>query len=240
MFLRYGAFNHDIGEAAVTITRQKLVNAHGLDHAERVTWDIQGILHSNPVDGQGGLTAKIGTLRSAYLDDGFDLFLLTDEGIPTAHALISASSLSGTRIIQGPSFPVGSGVEYATRRTYRIVVEADFPSNHILLEWTETISWTGSLGPEWVYLPLMTQPPQKQIVANFTTLKATQAGRAAGNGAYIFPPGPIWPAAEHSIRRQAVKSVRPDNSGIRDTSWKYEFEHIGTLQGQPHTKSINS
>ncbi len=240
MYIRYGDFDHDIGEAAVVITRQRLVNAHGLDHAERVTWDIQGILHSDPALGQTGLTGKISALMAAYRYDGGDLYLLTDEGTLTAHALLSGGALGGTRIIQPPSFPVGSGVEYASRRTYRIVLEADYRSDHVLLEWTETISWTGALGPEWIYLPLMTEPPQRQQVAAFTTFKATQAGRAAGNGAFVFPPGPIWPAAEHQTRRKLGKSVRPDNSGIRDTTWQYEFEHIGSLRGVPHAKSINS
>jgi hypothetical protein len=247
--LRYGSYTHDQDEAAIAISKTTNFNSLGraISYTER--WTITGRLQidspsGDPDTDQPQLTTDINALVNAYRYDGYDLTLLRNDGSTvTSHRIISQATIGGTRVVERPSFPEGSGAEYSTFRNYRIVVEGEIPVRQggiEIVEWSETLSFTGTSGPRTVHLELRNGPAQKQVVSQMTVAKVTQSGSAIGRTAYIMPQPPIFPQDELFHMRQ-VSYESPTAKGYGSTrvyvdwpsEWRYEFESALPLAGFP-------
>ena len=88
MYLRYGNYQHAVGEASVTISRHGLFSEAGLPRGVRERWDVQGRLQAND---QGALTAAIQALVAAYSVQGQDVGFYFDGGQPSSHRIASAA-----------------------------------------------------------------------------------------------------------------------------------------------------
>jgi hypothetical protein len=237
MILKYGSYAHDPNEATLAITRQPRRNAAGqiVGYVER--WRIAGVKQAAT---QADLTTALAALKAAYASGGSDLRLVLDDGVTaTAHALLSAGSVGGTRVLGGVEFPVGRGAEYTTFRSYQVTVEADYLDSQVsLLSFIETLSFAGSGGPIFRYLPTLNGPWQRQTVAETSNYFVTQRGQAIGSRAYPAPTAPLWPAAEHRERRVIeYRSPRPGSRNSGDTewpiAWTYVFESHAAMHGLP-------
>ena len=156
---------------------------------------------------------------------------------PSPHFIQSSATLGGTRVAAFEWLKDQNDGQYATGRSYRIVIEADLPSNVIYQEFTESITVRGTGGPRFVLLETLAGPPQKQIVSLRTIVRATQTGRAVGFRTYPTYPVPLWPQHEKLDRRRQDKSSPSTFHGARinwPISWSYEFESLGPLGGTPH------
>lgn len=238
MYVKYGGYQHASGECHVAIGRQGLRSEHGVLYAIRETWTITGMLLGASAS---ALTSSIAALELAYAEDLGDLHLCEDSGAETAHSLLSGDTIGGTRVVQRPSFSNGAGAEYATYRTYTVVVEGDRDVDAELLTFNEQITFTGG-GMEWGFLPVLNGTPPKQIFREQTPYKATQTGHSTHMTKYPIPADPIWPEAEHLAQRQITYhgplrvgfggSLRFTGYGVQ---WSYTFENTAEFVGVPHT-----
>jgi hypothetical protein len=139
-----------------------------------------------------------------------------------------------------PSFPEGRGAEYSTFRNYTIVLEAEvLDTSATIVNWHEVLSFQGG-GPQFAFLETINGPPQKQLLKQFTTFRATQAGEATGHLGYPVAAAPLWPAAEHTTSRQ-IRYELPKRAGPPGSptytqyrvTWSYSYEDAGPLVGLP-------
>ena len=233
MKLRYGSHTHDAGECAVSIEKTaKMAGDVVKSIVER--WSVSGQVHGSSVS---DLTNKIEALEAAYKEDGKDLRILTDTGGNTAHALLSSSTISGTRVIQRPSFPRGDGVEYATIRTFSLAVEAEIPLAGVaLIEYRERIGWTGTGGATWRYKQPLFGEAQRQWLTAASVCQVVQEGFASALEAYPAFPAPIWPEQEHQELRMVNHEFPAKGSKERRTTWRFVFSSVTPLSGSPHEK----
>lgn len=238
MKLQYGSYTHAIGEAAVNISRDAKFNDAGVPISVMERWTIQGMLIE-----ESDLTTEITALIEAYSEDGKDLFLLFDDGSPTAHMLYTNLCYGGTRVVVRPSFGGDQRGEYTTYRTYNLAVEGeilDEDGSNTVVEWDETLQLIGG-GPRYSFLETVNGSPVKQGVNAYTTYKAIQTGRAVGRDTWPIAPGPKFPADEHRDRRR-ITPGSPRKMGRGGTTqyrmfpieWSYEFESSNQLSGLPN------
>lgn len=179
-------------------------------------------------------------LKAGYSRNGQDLAILFDDLSLTNHVLISATTIGGTMVTNGPDFPEWRGVELGTVRTYSITVEGDvYNIGNYLLDFTESLEFEGG-GPMIAFLQTLTGLPQKQQTAESTPYRVRQEGSAVGLYAYPNPAAPIWPAALE--RAPTLRKGSPKRSGLIGApvytefpvSWSYQFADVAPLVGNPN------
>ncbi|MDB5308146.1 MAG: hypothetical protein JWO38_2348 [Gemmataceae bacterium] len=191
-------------------------------------------------NGQADLTAQENTLNAALLVPYQNLVLYQDTGFPTGTNLINPASISGVRVVEGPSYENDArDGEYVTQRTCRFVCEAEYVvpgAAAAMLSFTESVSINGTGGPVFRWRPLINAPPVRQIIYPASTVKATQAGSAVGHLGYPPVPPPLWPDVEMVDQRSVTAgSPRRLGQGFVEwpVQWRYTFEAYGPLVGLP-------
>ncbi len=177
------------------------------------------------------LKSKINALYSLFAADGGDLVLYHNGGaVTSAHQMLNATSLTGVMVVSGPDFANGSGVEYATERTYTVSLEAEYPiaNSDNFLAFTEQVRIVGTGGPRRAGIELITGNPQIQIVNQKTLMYATQSGSAMGWSSEPPFPGPIPVLAPYeNVDKRSYTPISPKWKGnaFREfgVSWSYEF-----------------
>lgn len=228
MILSYRSYSHPDNEANVTITRVGIAADDGFIYAYNEVWNITGILHG---DSDTELVANMAALLEAYSVQGGNL-TWTKGGV-VIHQLVSANTLTGTKVTVLPHFPKNSAGELTTFRTYNIVVEAEFsflplnPSSPLVLKYEESINTTGTGGPKIGFLPTLTGTYQKQQLTEKSTVTIVQSGMSIGLGGYPTPNLPLWPNDEHAERRQINRAATRRRNGVDleyPIHWNYTFE----------------
>ena len=237
MYLKYGTYRHADNEVSVVISKEGLFTQAGILRGTRERWTIQGRLQAAD---QASLTTAIDALAAAYSVQAQNLGFFLDDDSPTSHAILNAATNGGVRVVAPPSFPEGKGAEYTTFRNYSIVLEAELlDRSATILRWHETLGFQGG-GPQFAYLEPIDGAPQKQLLKQATTYRATQSGEAVGQFGYPVPASPLWPDAEHVGQRQISYDL-PQRMGPAGApiytrfkvSWSYSFENAGPLVGLP-------
>ena len=228
MYFQYGAYQHPPGE--VNLTRMEIIprfNNRGQRFAALNRLHIVGEIQEI---GQKDLSAKIAVLINAYVSNGFSAGWYESDGTPTRHFLDQnqANNMSGVRVFRR-EWPRGAGDEYATVRTFYIVLEALFyePQSE-LMEFNEEIRAIGTGGPLWESIISTTGPVTSQILAQQTPQRLIQTGYVIGGAGYhVAVPSPLFPAWEHGPRRlQRPRQPRfygKLHRGYR-FDWRYDME----------------
>lgn len=228
MILTYNGYSHPDNEANVIISRAGVAAEDGFIYAYNETWNITGILHG---DTDAELVQNMAALLAAYSIQGGNL-TWTKGGV-TMHQLVSADTLTGTKVTALPQFPKNTGGELTTFRTYNITVEAEVPFvslnplSPLILKYEESISTTGTGGPKIGFLPTLTGLHQKQQLTEKSTVTIVQSGMSTGLGAYPTPNTPLWPDYEHAERRQINQAATRRRNGVDleyPIHWNYTFE----------------
>lgn len=244
MILKYGTYTHDDNECALVITKTNTLNDAGIPWKTTERWEISGQLNAAS---QSALTTALTALSTAYSTQGLDLTLYENDGVtPSAHQIISSSTIGGTRVVNKPQFPTSEGAEYTTYRKYTLAVEADYyttAAGSNILAWEETLTFTGTGGPRTVIIELRNGPPQRQIVSQQTAVEVRQTGRAVGRLTYPRPSSPIWPGFENQWSR-GVSYGAPKTFGEGtnrtlteySTTWEYTFTAPSPLAAYPSNR----
>jgi len=238
MYLKYGPYTHANNEVAYTITSQARKTQAGTYYANLVRWNCRGALLNLP--NQGAISAAIDGLIAAYSTDGYDLVHYLDDGVtPTAHSLISANCIGGTRVVEAPSFPDNGGeyqVGYGRSYTFAIEGEVALTGSDVVTSFEESLDFEGTGGPVVVWIPVAQGPWVQQTTSQQSTYRAVQKGQAVALYNSASPPPPIWP--ENEIQQQRKISYgSAKRYGLYDwpVSWSYTFESSGGLNGQPNS-----
>jgi len=232
LYFQYGGYRHPDHEVSlVSSVQQQVEDTRGQLIRKNLT--IEGVLTGET---QQELRESINALVLAYSAGGRSAGLYHDDGALSAHALDSSAATGGVRVVR-IEFPHGDAAEYATQRTYRIELEADFATTTSdLSSWQETLQITGNGGPRFVHIEVQNGPPVKQLVSQSTVSTAIQTGSATGVYSRPTAPPPVWPQAEQLSQRRISPSA-PQQHGGRFTSygiaWEYHFESAAPLTGQP-------
>ena len=238
MYFQYGNYQH--ADNSVNLTVAKRANQNSRGFTSHVTWQmtLEGVLIPSSAS-QSQIKSDIQELESAYAFDGRDAGLYHDDGTVSPHFLQSSRTLGGVRVASFEWLKDQQTGEYATGRSFKIMLEADVPGNVTYQIFTESISVVGTGGPRFVLLETLGGPPQRQKVANRTSVRATQSGRAIGFRQYPPYPRPLWPAVEQVDRRRQDKgSPRNLHGAYIDwpISWSYSFLSHTPLGGIPGRK----
>ena len=243
MYFQYGKYRHDPGEGTLRVMPLQTVFSNaGIVESVTQRWEWSGRLQAST---PGGLTTKIKDLRASYGTQGQGAGLFEDDGTPTAH--VWDFKKCSVRI-KSVAFPAPTPAEYTTYVDYVIELEASVtPSEDTgggsgdTTNFQESLTFSGG-GMVYVYRIARTGKPQKQLVTEQDTYKATQDGEATYKGMWPLPPNPKWPAAWN--RKESSVVYQPaQRSGVEGqeiiwtckTSWHYVFESDSPLLGLPST-----
>ena len=225
MFIQYGNYRHAGAEGSFVLSREFTIGDTGNINGVTERWDITGRLEAPD---RAQLTVALLALETAYSVGDLDLVFIDVDGVtPTAHNLISANSITGTRITNF-DYVDSRNAEYSTFRHYAISVEADFdlsPFGTSLIEsFQDSLTFTSTGGPRFVVRTTLNGPPVRQQVAARTPVQAVQTGSATGRFSQPLPVDPIYPLDEQLDRRQ-VTTTQSRNEGRTSftTNWTYTY-----------------
>jgi hypothetical protein len=234
--VQYGSYTHETGELGFSVSRSSIRNAGQGLYGVQETWAFKGFLLGTSSQ---DLTAKMRAMDDAYGRDYQNMTIRDAQNQASFHDLPGETALGGLRVTKRPSFPEYQGAEYVNYRTYEIEVVCKIPASNAsnIFSWTESLSWSGTGGPVFVFRRPLYGPCQRQRVATHSTVHATQSGEAVGVFGFPTIPDPIWPWCEHQDRRK-LGEVSPKRDGMALVEWKrswtYEFENDGPLFGIPN------
>jgi hypothetical protein len=240
-YFKYGTYQHEDWEVEVTIEKSANFTSRQIPISHNLRMNLNGILIATT---QAELTTKILALEAAYSQPASSCGLYLNGKLT---AIKIENTKGGVQVASGPNYPQGNGGEYSTYRHYQIGLEAtvDVPEGQTdpVLQFSESLSFSGTCGPKFVYQPTLTGPPVKQIVAQQTTMKVVQSGNAVGYNSRPLVPRALFPNDEHFEERK-IDIGSPRRIGIKETyieypvSWQYVFESNSPLSGNPNRWTI--
>lgn len=126
---------------------------------------------------------------------------LNDGTTPSKHWLDNSASQGGIRLVNFQWLPC-VGTQYATRRSFQLICEADFLADaaNNLIQYEETIRRIGTTGPVFIYQPVLYGAWRKVQIHSQSTTLLVQSGANVGYE-YIEPPSSPLFADEHVERR---------------------------------------
>lgn len=232
--LVYGNYFHAINEAEVKTDVSIDFNPARIAYSRVVRWMIDGVLIGS---GPAELAFQQAALVAAYDTHYLNATLIDTSTGGALMTLSNAGSITGVRVIKPPSFPTGRGAEFATKRTYSIVLEAEYEytGSPEIVEWKETVKMWGG-GPKLVWVEVVEGPAQLQQLKQQQTYKALQTGTAVGRLTKPTPPAPIWPGALMEKPERTIESAERIGYSLRNSrvSWSYMFESSAPLLGLPN------
>jgi hypothetical protein len=229
----YGSYSHDDNEVVpVSLSKQVTYDENGVRIGYRHAITIRGVKQAAS---QGALTTALQALENAYSFNGYNWILRDNSGSPTVHTLMTSGSRTGVKVM-GFRYLNDTGAEYTTYRTYEVDLEAEYvTSSPAFVTYEETLTFEGG-GTQWVYLPTLYGPPQRQIARQQTPYRCVQAGSAVGFSNWPVLPVPLFPSLEHEDMRRLSKTTPqflPDGNQRFPITWEYHFESAIPFFGNP-------
>lgn len=234
MFFQYGNYVHQTDSVAlVNLDKQPKYNARGNRQSIVETWHIEGTLLPSTAT-PAGVTAVAAVLNTAYSFDGRSAGLFEDDGTRTIYFLNTNLAIGGVKVLK-LGFQEGRGAAYVTHLRFNATLQAEFPDAVAnLMQWTETLAFTGDCGPQTAWSVPIVGQPVRQIVTQRTMQRIVQSGSATGYLSRITPPRPRWP--QYLLRPQTgLIPGTPTANAARfegyPVSWSYEFASPIDLSG---------
>jgi hypothetical protein len=245
MYFKYGGHTHPAGE--VNLVNMEAIGLY-TDRNER--WATQYRMHITGelcYTGQSNLRPKIEELIAAYTDNDQDATLFESDGTASPHRLINADSITGVKVVHR-SWPSDGPDEYATVRTFHIVLQATYlDADSGILSFEENVRIFQKAGEQeyrWrignTYTPVANPGGNRPFVINTPALirqtirpdqwqYVIQEGTLVGLQSYLIDqiPPPLFSEERERGHRRIVSYGAPDWAGrgfIRfPLSWRYEF-----------------
>lgn len=220
--VRYGSFTHE-GSPVVTIDKGRTFTQRGKQDIETVTINIAGF-----VTGTGDQQkTKIDEIVAAYDEENRNFRWRTSTG-SARFILLNADTDDGIRVVGPPSFPQGTGAEWADggRRSYNITLSANIKLSDAeeILEFSETVTFQQQVNRTFFAQPLdgVTVPFTLVTAANLPSI-ATQVGTAVGRDSYPTPPDPIWPIGATTFHQSPPEISRVSAESHKDEDTPQRF-----------------
>lgn len=229
MYFQYGSHRHPDNEVNLASFQQfPVFSGRGERRTTRYRMTLNGELQYAT---QAELTTKIGEIVDAYSTDGYEACLYQDDGTPTRHRLADLpNSVTGTRVMYR-DWPKGDAAEYATKRSFRIILEAEYlePDSQITSA-HETLAMRGAGGPIWEMVTPVRGVPRRIYRSRYSPQKVIQSGNIVGLSGYplLYIPGPIFPQWEHQDLRDSVMGT-PKWHGRMYLDWPISYSYHFTL-----------
>ena len=238
MYWSYGTHTHSANEVnLLNFSKTRKKSRRGYRETEIRTVVLRGeLIYST----QQQLSDAISVLELAYFYDGLDLIFYQDDGTRTPHTMLSNDpfNISGVTV-KSLSYPVHDGGEYATARTYQLVLEAEYDvSEKEVLDFTEQVRFLGTCGPRWRAIEMPSGPPEVQVISENSVQRIIQQGRAISLDAYFAYPPPLFPNIEHSeMADETLTSPRRNRKRLThyETRWRYVYSSGIRQNAFPHT-----
>jgi hypothetical protein len=227
MYFQYGSYRHPDNEVNLeSYDVEAQFSPRGLRSSTIFRMRLKGVF---PCSTQAECDARIQELINAYALDGQgDAVLYHDDGSPTQYVLQEnhPSAITGVRVL-ARSWPEGGPVEYATQRTFSLLLESELADeSSAVLDWHESLRFIGNCGPQVEVVELATGDPIDVQVKQKTTQKIIQSGWSWGTSGYVLPFGSLWPDSEHQ-EQQISEPISPKlvGRGFRYFGWKWSYFH---------------
>lgn len=246
----YGAFRFEQGEAALRGFRTVAsYNDKGFADKITATLDIDFEIIR---DGQAAIKSRFDQIANAIRQNGRDVGFYHDSGARSAIFIVNSQTVSGVRITQFPSVEAGDGADYATHLKGSCSFMAEYlPSSFgggggqgqvQVTDYQESVSVKGTGGPRYGYDVTDRGKSRRFVLADYTTVTATQQGSItviSKNPFYPTPNPPLWPGNEDEEERTPSEDIKPANDGSWSCTvgWSYKFTSSGPLTGHPKARS---
>jgi hypothetical protein len=226
MQLAYGSYSWAASSVVCKTDCTPVLNAAGMPMRLKTRMSVSGSLLTSTASTtpNADLTAAQIAMQIALNVPYKDLILFTnDEGNgvgPSATLLTNAGSLSGVRLVAGPTWSGDRGdAEYAVQRKFNFTMEVEtlFPNRFsALMSFSESLSYSGGM-PIKVMALSVNLPPIDQTTWPLTPFEAIQSGQAIGLLAWPFGSPTAMPPYRFpaSMLRKApnVEASGPDRIG---------------------------
>lgn len=238
MRMRWGTYLHEDQEVKLTrYYKRAVLSRRGLRERLRVGMQFKIRVLGDSIS---DLAAKTVAIETEYAVDGKDAVLLNDDGSESQYVLKTnhPNAITGVRVLDF-SWIDENPAEIVNNRTAVVHLEADyFDAFTGILEYFETIRFSGNTGPRWRYKEFPEADPIKVQQQRKTIQWVIQSGHSLGLAAYVQPQGSLWPNDEHQdlqiyepysptfngyalsgygLRWAFYHSLTTDNSGQRPT-----------------------
>lgn len=189
---------------------------------------------------QADCSAKIATIEAALSAEDVNLVFYQTSGVPSAHAVPSASQFSGVRCTS-LVWSDAPGAQFQTYRKFSATFEwrTRFPSPVTpLLDFTETVTSRGGTPLTVVQEPINAVGLVKQVTVPVQKYTAVQEGFAVGSVTYPVPPAPLFGGPSVGLNDEVVKRTTPRRFGNsfseHRVAWSYSFESTSPLVALPN------
>lgn len=199
MYLTYNGHLHKLDE--MNVERFQRFPKYSPRHARMTALHRMEVSGELQYFGQGPITAAIQANEQAYnFDRAGDFGLLQDDGTKTPHFLSDADSINGVRIMFY-EYPQGDAAEYASKRTVRIVAEAEYlAADEDIYSFEETLQFIGNTGPIWEFELVCNGPAIPVQRTQRSVQQVIQSGRIVGLVSYMGAPPPVFINGQHGER----------------------------------------
>lgn len=243
MYVTYGSYRHD--DNTVTLSAYHVRSQYSPRHAKYCTSyevHLHGQLIVNdpslttPAQLQAAQAEKISALINAYSENDKDFSFFHDDGTKTRHSLTTGNALNGVQV-KARSWPKGDEAEYATLRTFYIVLEATYDDVEAeLMTYSEQFHYIGTGGPKYSVTETYNGPVY-ELEATRTAQRMIQTGHAVGWSGYpLVHINPFFPQWEHLDRREVVvhHPMRYRNAFRQyAVNWKFDHTLPSPINGVP-------
>lgn len=231
--VKYGAYTFPTGTTIPSVSKSWEVDDQGRRTLLRQSWRIRTQLLA---DGESDISSAITAFEAALDTDGKDLTIYESGGSATPHTIISADTVSGTKV-SGLDYPDATGVEYAIQRTAEVTISATFrlEGDDTIVAFQESLSLSGG-GPRRKYRELISGRPKGPYqLAEHTLYRAQQSGSAEATDTYPQPSSPLFPGFESEPPEYSLELVNGEDGERRyRITWSYRFESAYELVGVPN------
>lgn len=226
MYFTYGFYRHPLGECLVTnFTQTKLYNRRGRAHIIRRSMTVEGEIIAADTT---AIDTRVREMVQAYSIPAAAAYMSTSTGASTGFVLSNTFSLTGVRVIEGPSFHQREhAAHYVTGLPFTIRLECDYLGNTSLMEYEETITKVGDGRGRRIVLEVDSGPPVVQFTTTHTPITVMQEGKAVGVAQYPTPNLPLFNDAIDGPDGIQINEGTPELYGNAyigyPISWKYRM-----------------
>jgi len=228
-YFKYGTHTHDQGEVLMSrFYIRPNYSRRGKRFSLTRTMHLDGVLQGTS---QADVISKVNALIAAYSVNDNHAGLYDNAGTLTPHYLDpdDPNALSPVRVVSR-SWPVGSPMELANKRTYSIVLSQDVVDTESeILFYQDSVTYLGTGGSRYRVREYPTGTPTITQVNQYTVQRIVQSGFAIGLDAYVAHYGPMFspPTAYELADMRRFTLGTPSYKGKVSieypSSWTYHF-----------------